>query len=313
MAYPNLRRIVILNPRSRQGRALRQFERERSSWENLLGPFDLRLTRRPGDATEVVRSILDEKTADQIIVAGGDGTIHEAAQGYWDGERVSCPEIPLGIINLGSGGDYCRSVRVETPEYREALRTNRFALVDHGVMDRPGATPRLFLNIASVGMAGAMLAQRESSRFQAGAVAYFYHTVTSLLRFAPPEVSVRIETLEGEAYEDRFSLINLFACKGCYSGGGMMWAPGADLQSGALELTIVTGPRKWPLIQHSGKVYAGKIDEFPGTRQVRGRSVIIRSTSPLHVEGDGERWINEASGESEIEFSVRAASFPLVR
>jgi diacylglycerol kinase family enzyme len=226
---------------------------------------------------------------------------------------VVSPEIPLGIINLGSGGDYSRSVRVETPEYREALRTNRFALVDHGVMARSGSTPRLFLNIASVGMAGAMLAQRERSRFQAGAVAYFYHTVTSLLCFDPPEVTARIEPSDGETYEDRLSLINAFACKGCYSGGGMMWAPGADLQSGALDLTIVTGPRKWPLIQHCGKVYAGKLDEFPGTRLVRVRSVIIRSARPLHVEGDGERWIHESSGASEIEFSVRQAAFPLVR
>ncbi len=313
MAYPNLRRIVILNPRSRQGRALRQFEQERASWEDWLGPFALRMTKKPGDATEVVRSILEGKSADQIIVAGGDGTIHEAAQGYWDGVGVLNPEIPLGIINLGSGGDYCRSVRVETPEYREALRTNRFALVDHGVMSRPGEAPKLFLNIASVGLAGAMLAQRERSRFQAGAAAYFYHTVTSLLRFDPPEVTVRIEPAKGDVYEDRFSLINLFACKGRFSGGGMMWAPGADLQSGALDLTIVTGPRKWPLVRHSGKVYAGKIDEFPGTRQVRVRSVLIRSSHPLHVEGDGERWLNETSGASEIEFAVRPEAFPLVR
>lgn len=311
MPYPSIRRLVIVNPRSRQGRGIAQFERERSSWEDLLGPLEVYRTRCVGDATEAVRSVLEQRSADQIIVAGGDGTIHEAAQGYWNGGDVICRDIPLGIINLGSGGDFCRSVRVATPEYREALRMNRLALVDHGVMTRTGTAPKLFLNIASIGLAGAMLAQRDASRFQAGALAYFYHTVTSLLRFYPPEVLVRIESVEGNSSEERFSLINLFACNGRYSGGGMMWAPNADLQSGALELTIVTGQRKWPLIRHSGKVYAGRIDVFPGTHMVRAREVTIRFTHPLPVEGDGEQWSNGETGTGEISFGVRGAAFPL--
>lgn len=297
-----MKRLVILNPKSRNGRARRDFEK--LDCERWLGNYELFLTRCPGDATERVREALLHGEHDQILVAGGDGSVNEAARGYWrDGEVVE-KGIPLGVINLGTGGDFYKTLLKTNPHYFDALAANRFSLVDAG---RVAGTE--FLNISSIGMAGEMLRRLKSSRFQAGAMGYFYHTIQTLIRFQQPEVEIEWENSDGEKEQRTANLFNLFACNGCYSGGGMQWAPGASLTDGLLGVTIVSGTRKLPLVLHSGKVYSGKLEEYPGTETFAARSVVVRSKYPLSLETDGEVCENESA---EVNFEIVPKVFPLI-
>lgn len=308
-----MKRLVILNPKSRHGLAERQFAARRNWWEERLGSFDFHLTRGPGDATETVRRVLAEGGVDQIIAAGGDGTIHEAFSGYWSEGAVTNTRVPLGIINLGTGGDFYRTVRETSPDYESALLENRFRLVDAALVTfRPGEMSRPFLNIASVGMAAAMLARLKSSRFQAGAAAYLYHTVATLIGFRPRPVA--IEYLDAEGGKERLEteLVNLFACNGRFSGGGMQWAAGARLDDGLLRLTLITGRRKWPLIRNAKKVYEGRVAELPGARVLAVREVKVTFEAGVGLETDGEIVVADGSPADRFHFMVRPSAFPLI-
>lgn len=308
-----MRRLVILNPRSRNGAAAREFAARRHSWERKLGPFELYPTRCPGDATEKVRSVLEAGTADQIIVAGGDGTINEAFSGYWEGNRVVGDAIPLGIINLGTGGDFHRSVREFSPDYEEALAANRHRLVDAGMVSvEPGGASRPFLNIASAGMAAEVVRSLKASRFQAGAAGYFYHTLKTLVRYQPGPVAVDYLDEQGEPGRLEADLINLFACNGRFSGGGMQWAPGARLDDGLLRLTLVSGRRTWPLVRHSGKVYQGRIEALPGATTFPVRELAVTCREAPGVETDGEILQAGGPGRATVRFGVMPRVFPLV-
>src|SRR6185295_7764210 len=81
---PGPRRLVILNPTSAHGAALQEFDRIQSRLRDMLGDYELHFTRGPGDATDVVREVLKDREYKQILVAGGDGTIHEAMNGYFE-------------------------------------------------------------------------------------------------------------------------------------------------------------------------------------------------------------------------------------
>lgn len=308
-----MKRLVILNPKSRHGEAEREFAKRRAGWEAMLGPFELYPTRGPGDATEKVRSVLREGSFDQIIAAGGDGTVNEVFSGYWKGDRITSVSVPLGIINLGTGGDFFRTVRATSGDYDTALAANRFRPVDAGLLfAAPGAAPRPFLNIASAGMAAEMLRGLKASRFQAGAAGYFYHTLKTLLRYRPCVVSVDYVDAVGTAGHLETELVNLFACNGRCSGGGMEWAPGASLDDGLLRLTLVTGTRKWPLIRHSAKVYQGRVAELPGAKFLAVRELTVTCAGALGFEIDGEILAETASTETMARFEVRAGAFPLV-
>lgn len=308
-----MKRVIILNPRSGNGTAERVFESQRGKWEGILGDFTLYLTKRPGDATTKVSDLLDEGATDQILVAGGDGSINEACRGYWKDGALRTSTVPLGIINLGTGGDFRRTVRAASADYHEALAENRSRLIDIAEVRTETGETRPFLNISSVGMAGDMLRSLKASKFQAGAAAYFYHTLKTLVRYRSGPARIALTGGDGAAEIHEVDLVNLFVCNGRFSGGGMQWAPDAVLDSGDLRVTIIEGPRKWPLVAHCRMIYAGRIATFPGARVYRAREIRVTSATPVSLETDGEIVGDQNSGRGhEFRFRVIPRAFPLV-
>ena len=306
-----MKRVIILNPHSRNGSARSIFEAQRPKWEGILGGFDLHLTRHAGDATETVAKLLEEGRTDQILVAGGDGSINEACRGYWLNGRATPPNVPLGIINLGTGGDLFRTVNAASEDYEQALANNASRLVDAAEVTIDGGETRQFLNISSVGLGGDMLRSLKSSRFQAGAAAYFYHTLKTLVKYRSVPARFSLRDNDG-THEHDLDLVNFFVCNGRFSGGGMQWAPDAALDSGTLCITAIAGPRKLPLVLHSRKVYAGQLDAFPGARTFRAGEIRITTEAPVSLETDGEIVEAGHDGGTDFRYRVLPAAFPLV-
>jgi len=313
-----MKRLIILNPQSRHGKAARDFERILPGLQKRLGEgFEVRKTTAAGHATEIVRSILQEDTElRQVLVAGGDGTINEAVNGYFDENgKIIRQDIPLGVINLGTGGDFFRTITNLSDNYETAISENRFSLVDYGEVKRSNeGREHRFINISSVGLAGEMLENLKRSTFQAGAIAYFYHTIKTLLGYHPKPVEIEYIDEHHNSQRMKVDLINLFVCNGQCSGGGMKWAPDAELASGLFNLTLISGRKKLPLITNSTKVYAGKISEFPGAQQMQASEMTIRYREGINLEADGEIIPpeKEEGGESEIQFRLKERIFPLV-
>lgn len=307
-----MNRLIILNPRSRHGKAGRIFEGLRRKWEHKLGPFELYLTTGPGDATAKVRSVLREGKVSQILIAGGDGSINEVFNGYWTEGVISNTGVPLGIINLGTGGDFFRTVSECSEDYESALIENRFRLVDAARVTAGDGVSRHFLNVSSVGMAGEMLRSLKRSSFQSGAPAYFFHTLKTLLGFQPKRVRIELVDEAGEPQSLEVDLLNLFACNGRYSGGGMQWAPSATLDDGLLRLTVISGKRKWPLVIHSGKLYKGDVENFPGAITFAVSGLTVHSVDTISLETDGEIVVLTPEAGTEFHFEVVRRVFPLV-
>lgn len=303
-----MRRLVILNPKSRNGQAEKLFHSQMERWEHLLGDFALFTTQSAGDAQRKVRNTLEGGDVDQIIIAGGDGTINEALAGYRNEGRIINPEVPLGIIDCGTGGDLQRTVECFCKDYCDALAENRWSPVDNGIVKDSSGVDHYFLNIASVGMAGEMLKNLKNSAFQNGSAAYFYHSLKTLISFDP--VSAVVEFSAGESRE--LDIINLFVCNGQFSGGGMQWAPGAKLDDGMLRVTLLSGKRKLPLIVQSGKLYSGQVEKFPGAEIFATKEVRVKFDKPMSLETDGEVIEMERKGNGEFLFRVEEKVFPLV-
>src|SRR5580704_7935058 len=147
--------LVVVNPSSGGGLAGRTFSRVRAVIERRLGAVDVALTARPGHAIALAR---DAALAGRklIIAVGGDGTLHEVANGVLDaGETTS-----VGYVGMGTGGDFRRSLGVEhrLDAYVEAIAVGRERQVDVGrvrYVSAGGETrTRWFVNILSAGMGG---------------------------------------------------------------------------------------------------------------------------------------------------------------
>ena len=100
--------LVIANPAAQSGAGAEGAEfvrRTLGSYESATEGFEVRLTRGPGDATLVARSATGYDT---VVALGGDGVIHEVVNGLMKIGEARRPR--LGVIPLGSGNDYARTL-----------------------------------------------------------------------------------------------------------------------------------------------------------------------------------------------------------
>lgn len=105
------RTLVIANPAARNGRGAQGAEFVRrflDTYEAATDGFEVRLTDGPGHATEMARAATSFST---VVALGGDGVIHEVVNGLMKIGPKLRPQ--LGIIPLGSGNDFARTLHVE--------------------------------------------------------------------------------------------------------------------------------------------------------------------------------------------------------
>ena len=112
------RMLAIVNPASGKGCGERIWEQKaRGVLEGAGVTCEARVTREPGEATEIARGV-DLSGYDGVVVVGGDGTVAEVFQGLC--ERADAAEvrsrITLGIVPAGSGNALCKSIQAEGDE-----------------------------------------------------------------------------------------------------------------------------------------------------------------------------------------------------
>src|ERR1700722_2788826 len=103
------RSFVIVNPVSAAGATGRRWDRIAKLLRASLGDFQHVITRKAGEATALSRAALREGF-EMIVSVGGDGTLNEVVGGFFDGTEVVAPEAVLGVVALGTGGDFGRTI-----------------------------------------------------------------------------------------------------------------------------------------------------------------------------------------------------------
>ncbi|HMV42031.1 MAG TPA: diacylglycerol kinase family protein [Leptospiraceae bacterium] len=308
-----MKRIVILNPKSRHGASRVAFEKMRPKLEDHLGFFDIYFTTAPKDCTRKVREILHKKEYDQILIAGGDGSINEAVNGYFDHGHLIQSNIPMGVINLGTGGDFVKTLNKRSQHYFNALRDNSYELVDCGVTTlEHGKEPHHFINITSIGMGGDMNRQMKASSFQYGMAAYFYHTLSVLFKYTPAKCKIKMKQPNGNWLEIDSEVVNFFVCNAGFSGGGMVWAPSASIEDGVFDIVLVSNVPKYKLITESHKVYSGKIASMTGVMEFKAVEIHVIPERTLSQEIDGEVREMDFLQTHEFHFKLIPKAIPMV-
>lgn len=264
---------VVLNPVADRGRAgAREGELRGLFREFGVEPRFLR-TEGPGQATELVRNLCQEGLP-RVVVAGGDGTLNEAAQ------ALIGTETALGIIPLGSGNDFLRSL-VGGLDLREAVRraiTGEIRKVDMGE-----ANGRFYLNSLGMGLDGQIAQDYVRMKFLRGELGYLWAAIYEIARFRPFHLRLRADGQELQRNGLMVAVMN-----GPYAAGGFHLAPRADPADGALDLVAISNysrPVRLPVLL---AVRMGKHLGFGRVRHLLVREVEIRADRALPVHLDGE-------------------------
>jgi hypothetical protein len=116
---------VIVNPESNRGRTRKRWGEIREGLKSFIREFKFEFTEKPSHATHLAREAIKDG-ADLVIGVGGDGTMNEIANGFFEDSRIINPEAALGLVPSGTGCDLIKSLNIPA-----GLRGARF----HG---RPG-------------------------------------------------------------------------------------------------------------------------------------------------------------------------------
>ncbi|MCP4318026.1 MAG: diacylglycerol kinase family lipid kinase [Hyphomicrobiales bacterium] len=288
--------FVVVNPHAGSGRTGRRWPEISNSLSRHIGSFDHAFTTSNGDASKLARRAID-RGADFIIAVGGDGTISETVNGFLDedaGVRGGCA---FAAISAGTGADFARNlVSANEPDDPIAgIASGRERRIDLGRVtytDDAGRTAsRLFINIASLGLSGAVDRAVNAERMTGllpGKAAYYLATLGALLRHRPSMVRLTIDDRE----ELTLDVTMVAIANGQYFGGGMHVAPDASLDSGMFEIIILRGGPKLTVIRDMSKVYRGAHMDHPMIIARKGRRIVAeavdRQGSKIPLDIDGE-------------------------
>ena len=231
------------------------------------------VTRKVSDLAAQARRAAEDGV-ERLLVAGGDGTMHHAAQG------LAGTDCALGVIPLGSGNDLAGTLGIP-PDLDAAVDLALHGTVRRIDLARVGET--YCIGYAGVGFDSEVTRFANKVKYLRGPLIYFYAVIHTLITFEPPQMRV---THDGGTFEGRvmFTVVNNLP----RFGGGMRIAPDAQIDDGLLDLVIVKEIPKRTLLTVFPKVYNGKHVGHPAVTIVRTRRAEITIDRPMTMYGGGE-------------------------
>jgi diacylglycerol kinase (ATP) len=301
------RPLVIVNPAARNGAVGRSWSTLEATLASLGVDPETVHTERPGHATELTRQGL--RDGPRLVVAvGGDGTVNEVVNGFFEGGEAIAAEAELAIVPIGTGRDGVRTYAISgRPDRAIALiadgatRTidlGRATYTAHG----GGEESRIFLNIASCGLSGAVAerANRTSKRL-GGTPAFLWATIATFAGWK--NVPFRV-TIDGDTRE--LVANNTIVANGRYFGGGMKIAADAKPDDGLLDTIVFGDVGRLDLALNMHRLYRGTILRHPKASHQLARTVSVEPARPLPIEIDGEQ-----PGVTPVRFEVLTAALRL--
>ncbi len=267
-----LKTQVIINPASNRGRTRRRWQEIKEALKGFVREFHYEFTERPLQAIDIARQAIKEGN-ELIIGVGGDGTLNEIANGFFENNRLINPETSLAVVPSGTGCDFTRSLNFPT-KLKQALQALAEAIsipVDVGRVTyrnpQGKEEQRFFLNVADFGVGGEVVHEVNRRRLERKASSYFRTLVTTMMRYRQKRVRLRIE--DQALPEDEY-LIGAVA-NGRIFGKGMKIAPYAELDDGLFDLVLIRGMKFFEFLRNSWKIFTGAHLRHPKTSFWRAR------------------------------------------
>ena len=267
---------VIFNPVAARRRARAKLEGLR----RFLGAeVDFRATERPGHGEELALEAAQAGFA-TVAAAGGDGTVHEVANGLL---RANRPEVTFAVIPLGSANDYAFSLGQEEEPGAAAFADTR--RVDVGWVQAETGKDRYFVNTLGLGFSGLVSVESRRIDWLQGLPLYGLAFLRTLcFHFASPRMTV---AFDGQARSA--PTLSLTIAIGPREGGFVV-ARDAVIDDGLFDYLHAGKLARWELLRYMPRLARGGElpRDHPQIWMGRCREVDLDSEAPLTVHLDGE-------------------------
>lgn len=275
---------------------------------DALRARSLSLTLRVLTEADDVRALAAQaaRAGSDVVVAGGDGTVGQAAAG------LAGTDAALGILARGSFNNVAHGFGVprRLDGAVEVIARGRTSAMDVGVAQRGAGSgaaggegeEHLFFEAAGVGLDAAGFGAVELGERRG-----WWRGLRSLIRALRLRRRAMRVSIDGHAYRTRAPAVTV--CNGPYLGMGFAVADDADPADGLLDVAIFSGMSRWEVLRHFARVARGARRREPRITRRQGRVVTVQAVHgvlPAHADG-------RSIGLTPVTFSVRPGALRVFR
>lgn len=284
---------VIVNPESDKGKTRKRWKYIREGLESFLKEFKYEFTEKPLQATEISRIAIKEGT-ELIVGVGGDGTMNEIANGFYENQRIINPEASLGIVPSGSGCDFTRSLNIpkKLKKALEVITQASSSLIDIGRVKFKSHSgkeeERFFVNVADFGIGGEVVKKVNQNRMRRNASSYLKCLISTFITYKNKRLRIWIDDEELPIDEYMVGTVS----NGKIFGKGMKIAPDAKLDDGLFDVVLIKGMKRLEFFRNVWKIYTGTHLSHPKISLIRGRkieAIAEDDEDEVLIEIDGEQ------------------------
>ncbi len=266
------RALLLFNPRSRRAaRAMPELTR-------ALERNGLELEVARADRPDVLARVLAEhgRDIDRVLLAGGDGTIHNALPdliGQWR---------PVGLLPLGTANDFARSVGIPfEPEAACAVAARgRPRRIDVGQVN-----DIYYCNVAHIGLGVRVVKGLSPTRKRLLGPVEYLRSILDALRHRR---AFSVTVLDEGGQRHQFKAVHVAIGNGRFYGAGSVVEATARIDDGRLDLYSIDPQPLGQLLRLGPSLRRGQAGDDHGLRRLGGSSLEVDTGISLPIETDGE-------------------------
>ncbi len=310
---------VIVNPKSASGLTGRNWDSLHSMIKRLFGDnIQVAFTEKSGDGTTLTTNFI-KKGYKKIVAIGGDGTINEVANGFFEedigihgnennsngnnsflNQAVLKPinsDVVMAVFPCGTRNVLVKSLDLpeefaECCQNFEACKLQKIDVISAratNVGNHSKAASRIFLNAAEIGIGAEIIDKAKKVRNVVNS--RFISTLTGLFSTVPAYESSLCEISIDDGHENILTKMTMVViANGRFLGGGFKAAPEANILDGLLDVVILKESSNLEMIENFLNIkdgdYTNEGDVF--YRQAKKISIKSKENRDIPVTIDGE-------------------------
>lgn len=250
--------------------------------------YDIVLTKKQGDATEIVKKACAENPGfTRIYACGGDGTLHEAVSGMVGEKNVAICPVPVG-----SGNDFVRYFDMPKEKF---LNISALLHEEPTPCDILKCDDFYALNNISAGL-DAITGKRQQKvkkfPFVSGGAAYklalgysFFSSMKNPITFELDDEPVTVG--QGDV---TLAVVG----NGRFYGGGFKATPLADISDGMMDFLTVPTISRLEFLKYVSDYKNGRhLETMPSVFYRQCKKIKLLSPEPIILQADGEIFIRK--------------------
>ena len=273
--------LIIYNPQAGSGRALGLLPQVTNYVKDKGLDATIICTKFSGHAVEIAaQAKLD--TFDAVIASGGDGTLFEVLNGYYQNSCTNKP--PIGLIPNGTGNAFMKELNLLQTDWKKAIdiiALNHRRPVDVGKFISEGKT-YYFINIVGMGFV-TEIAELSVPLKWMGNTAYTVATLLKLISLKSQKITIE---LDGKVLERDGVFVEV--ANSTFTGTTFYIAPEAEIDDGYLDVIIINKIPRLKLLKLFNNIYDGTHIHAPEIEYIKAKKIKVTEENPGRLIPDGE-------------------------